>query len=59
MTLASSALDLDLKSVLVATDLSPTSVKPLHHALSIARHYKAKLYVTHVVSPVAYLDGRL
>src|SRR5271169_3892228 len=55
MSLAGSAIDLRLKSVLMATDLSPTSVKPLHHALAIARHYRAKLYIAHVVSPVAYL----
>jgi len=39
----------------MATDLSPASVKPLHHALAIARHYRAKLYVAHVVSSVPYL----
>ena len=55
MSSAGSALDLHLKSVLIATDLSPTSVKPLHHALAIARHYGAKLSVAHVVSPAAYL----
>src|SRR5208337_3993582 len=55
MSLAGSALDLRLKSVLMATDLLPASVKPLHHALAIAGHYKAKLYVAHVVSAVAYL----
>lgn len=57
MSSAGSALHLRLKSVLIATDLSPTSVKPLHHALAIARHYGAKLYVAHVVSPAAYLMG--
>lgn len=55
MSLADSALDLQLKSVLLATDLSPASVKPLHHALSIARHYGAKLYIAHVVSAAPYL----
>ena len=55
MSSVGSALGLRLKSVLIATDLSPTSVKPLHHALAIARHYGAKLYVAHVVSPAAYL----
>ena len=55
MSSAGSALDMHLKSVLIATDLSPTSVKPLHHALAIARHYGAKLSVAHVVSPAAYL----
>ena len=55
MSIAGSALDLRLKSVLMATDLSPASVKPLHHALAIARYYGAKLYVAHVVSPIPYL----
>lgn len=55
MLLAKSALDLQLKSVLVATDLSPASVKPLYEALAIARHYGAKLHVAHIVSPVPYL----
>ena len=55
MSIAGSALDLRLKSVLMATDLSPASVKPLHHALAIARCYGAKLYVAHVVSPIPYL----
>jgi len=55
MSLAASALDLRMKSVLMATDLSPASVKPLHHALAIAWHYGAKLYVAHVVSSVPYL----
>jgi nucleotide-binding universal stress UspA family protein len=55
MSIAGSALDLRSKSVLMATDLSPASVKPLHHALAIARYYGAKLYVAHVVSPIPYL----
>jgi len=55
MSSAASALDLDLKSVLLATDLSPASENPLHHALAIARHYKAKLYIAHVVSAAPYL----
>lgn len=55
MSIAGLAVDLRLKSVLMATDLSAASVKPLHHALAIARHYRAKLHVAHVVSPVPYL----
>jgi nucleotide-binding universal stress UspA family protein len=39
-----------LKSVLLATDFSEASQKPLHHALAIARHYGAKFYLAHVVS---------
>ena len=45
-----SATGLRLKSVLVATDFSPVSHKALQHALSIARHFDAKLYVMHAVS---------
>ena len=55
MSLVDSTLDLRLKSVLIATDPSPASAKPLHHALGIALHYGAKLYVAHVVSTVPYL----
>lgn len=55
MSIAGSAQDLRLKSVLMATDLSPASVKPLHHALAIAPYHGAKLYVAHVVSPIPYL----
>jgi nucleotide-binding universal stress UspA family protein len=55
MSSAALALDLELKSVLLATDLSAASEKPLHHALTIARHYEAKLYVAHVVSAAPYL----
>jgi nucleotide-binding universal stress UspA family protein len=55
MSSAASALDVELKSVLLATDLSSASEKPLHHALAIARHYGAKLYITHVVSAAPYL----
>jgi len=43
-------IDIHLKSILVATDFSSASQKALRHALSIARHYGAKLYVMHVVS---------
>jgi nucleotide-binding universal stress UspA family protein len=51
MSCISSAVDLSLKSVLVAVDLSRgTSQKPLRHALAIARHYGAKLCLVHVVS---------
>jgi nucleotide-binding universal stress UspA family protein len=49
-----SAVDIQLKSILIATDLSPTSEKPLHHALAIAHHYGAKLYVVHVVPSLGY-----
>ena len=47
---ADTATSLDLKSVLIATDFSSASEKALSHALSIAQHYSAKLYLMHVVS---------
>jgi nucleotide-binding universal stress UspA family protein len=43
-----------LKSVLVATDFSEASQKPLRHALAIARHYGAKIYLAHVVSSLGF-----
>lgn len=50
-----SAVDIDLTSVLIATDFSPASDKALHQALAIAHHYGAKLYVVHVVPSLGYL----
>jgi len=55
MPFAGSVLEVRLNCILLATDLSLASVKPLHHALTIARHYGAKLCVAHIVSPVPYL----
>ena len=50
----STVVDIQLKSVLIATDFSPASQKPLRHAISIARHYGAKLYLMHVVSSLGF-----
>ena len=55
MSFTTSFVDSRVKSVLIATDFSPASVKPLYHALAIARHYGAKLYIAHVIWPVGYL----
>jgi len=44
----------EIKSVLMATDFSGASQKPLRHALAIARHYGAKFYLAHVVSHIGY-----
>jgi len=41
---------IDLKSILVATDLTGASDKALQHGIAIARHYRSTLYVVHVVS---------
>jgi nucleotide-binding universal stress UspA family protein len=46
--------DILLKSVLIATDFSEASDKALRHALAIARHYGAKLYLVHVVSSLGF-----
>lgn len=46
--------DAGLKSVLSAYDFSDASRKPLHHAVSIARHFHAKLYIAYVVSSIGY-----
>lgn len=46
--------DVQVRSVLIATDFSPASEKALLHAASIARYYGAKLYVVHVVSSLGF-----
>lgn len=44
-----------LKSILVATDFSKASEKPIRHAFSIARYFGAKFYLTQVVSSLGYM----
>jgi nucleotide-binding universal stress UspA family protein len=46
--------EVGLKSILLAYDFSETSRKPLHHAIAIARHFQAKLYIAYVVSSIGY-----
>lgn len=41
-------------SILVAYDFSSASRKPLLHALTIARHFGAKLHMAYVISPLGY-----
>ncbi len=50
----SSTSHVEIKSVLMATDLSAASAKPLHHAAAIARHFGAKFYLMHVVSSLGF-----
>ena len=45
---------IELRAILVASDFSDASKKPLRHALSIARHFNAKLVLAHVVSSIGY-----
>jgi len=54
MTLVARPDDAPLQSVMVATDFSDASQKPLRRALAIARHYKAKFYLAHVVSSLGF-----
>ncbi|HEX4546371.1 MAG TPA: universal stress protein, partial [Candidatus Acidoferrum sp.] len=44
--------DASLKAVLVASDFSEASQKPVRHAVGIARHFHAKFYLAHVVSSI-------
>lgn len=43
------------KRILVATDFSPSSEKALHHAIAIARHFDATLFLTHIVSALGFV----
>ncbi|HWR16065.1 MAG TPA: universal stress protein [Terriglobales bacterium] len=46
----SKAIDIQLSSILLATDFSAASEGALHHAIAIARHFNARLYLVHIVS---------
>ena len=45
---------LELKSILVATDLTEAADRALEHGIAIARHYQATLYVVYVVSSLGF-----
>ena len=49
-------LALDIKSILVPLDFSAPSKKALNYAAAVAKHFKAKLTLLHVVEPVATAD---
>ena len=51
-SIAAHSTDVQVKSILLATDFSPASEKALCHAVSIAQHYGAKLFLMHVVSSI-------
>src|SRR5215467_13343940 len=52
MSTRPASVDIDLKSVMVASDFTEASSKPLRHAISIARHFHANFYLAHVVSSI-------
>ncbi len=54
MSSMGAAAEVALKSILIAFDFSDASQKPLHHAMAIARHFGARLYLAHVVSHLGY-----
>jgi nucleotide-binding universal stress UspA family protein len=43
-------VEVQLKSILVATDFSKASTKALRYAVSLARHHGAKVHLIHVIS---------
>ena len=51
-TQASKAISLG--KIMVATDFSPVSDHALDYALSLARRYDARIYLTHIITPEAY-----
>ena len=51
-----SLVPLRIKSILVPLDFSPSSKKALGYAVAVARQFKAKLTLLHVVEPVATPD---
>lgn len=44
--------DVSIRSILVATDFREASFKAQRHAIRIAQHFHAKIYIAHVVSSV-------
>ncbi|HUN62782.1 MAG TPA: universal stress protein [Candidatus Sulfotelmatobacter sp.] len=54
MSSIAAAVDVQVKSVLLAFDFSEASSKPLRHSLAIARHFGAKFHLVHVVSSIGY-----
>ena len=51
-----STLPFRIKSILVPLDFSPSSKRSLDYAVSLARQFKAKLTLLHVVEPIATPD---
>jgi nucleotide-binding universal stress UspA family protein len=47
-------IPIELKSVMVATDLTQSADKALEHGIAIARHYHATLYIVHIVSSLGF-----
>jgi nucleotide-binding universal stress UspA family protein len=45
---------LNLRNILLATDFSSCSAESIRYAISVAKHYHARLYVFHWLDPVVY-----
>lgn len=54
-TTVEKSTEIRLKNMLFATDFSPCSASALPHALALARHFGAKLYLAHVIWDEALL----
>ncbi len=54
--IAKAPVPLRIESILVPLDFSPPSKKALDYAVTLARQFKAKLTLLHVVEPVATPD---
>lgn len=49
-----SSFEVRFQNILLATDFSPASETALHFSLSIAKRYKARIFLAHVVNPPAF-----
>lgn len=57
MAMLSARPRLALKTIVVATDFSPTSQMALQYAIAIARHYGSKIHLVHAVAPALPADA--
>jgi nucleotide-binding universal stress UspA family protein len=55
MPVTAPATAVAFKRILVATDFSQSSEKALHHAIAIAKHFDATVYLTHVVGSLGFV----
>ncbi len=53
MSIVAPSIGVQIRSVLIATDFSRASEKPLRHAIAVARLFEARFYLLHVVSSPA------
>ncbi len=54
MATMTSARDISFKQMLVATDLSPASLRSLSYVVAIARRFDSTVFVAHVIPMFVY-----